>query len=73
MFHGLNPLHLCHVARELVGKTLKATKNVINLLLLCMKTDSGVRLTNHWLMAKKNMHFGEGILSFQHFFSLHIS
>jgi len=69
VFHGLNPLHLYHLALELVGKTLKAAKNVMKLLLLCMKVDSGVRLTNHWLMAqKKKLHFGEYILSFELFF-----
>jgi len=55
VFHGLNPLHLCHVSLELVGKTLKAAKNVIKLFLLCMKADSGVRLTNHWLVAQKKI------------------
>jgi hypothetical protein len=59
---------MCHAALELVGKTLKAAKNVTKFLLYCMKVDSGVGLTNSWLMAQK-MRFVGYILSVKPFFS----
>ena len=58
---------MCHAALELVGKTLKAAKNVTKFLLYCMKVDSGVGLTNSWLMAQK-MRFVGYILSVKPFF-----
>jgi hypothetical protein len=55
VFHGLNRLHLCHVALESVGKTLKAAKNVCKMFALVYESILGVRLTNPWLMAQKNV------------------